>query len=206
MIRKYQIKGELEVPSSKTLFLNMKSSPTGISIQTAFSAALLHPTRVHEYFKTLLLEAYDKIFLKAVEFGYSHEEFHPKGIEPGKIGIVHDSEGKERVIAMSDYWSQWALKPIHDHCLSILKQIPMDRTFSQDPFHDWKDDGEKFHSLDLTSATDRFPLFVQHKVLKQFYGDDIADAWAGMLVDRNYSYQGFNYRYAVGQPMGCYSS
>jgi len=133
MMRKYHIRGkDLEVPSSKTLFLNMKKSPTGVSITSAFPAALLHPISMYKHFEALLLEAFDSIYIKAVNFAFEHSQYHPN-CEAGKIAIVHDAEGKERIIAMSDYWSQWALKPIHDHCLNILKSIPMDRTFTQNP-------------------------------------------------------------------------
>jgi len=103
-MRKYNIEGKsLVEPSAKTLFLNMKSSPTGISIQTAFPAALLHPMGMYKHFEALMVRGFDSVFMKAVNFAFENPEFHPKGIEAGKIGIVHDAEGKERVIAMSDY-------------------------------------------------------------------------------------------------------
>jgi len=104
MMRKYHIKGDdLELPSNKNLFLNMKSSPVGESIQNSLCAALLHPLKIHDHFMTLMVESYEKIFLKAVNF--AHEKcLGPKDpTEAGKIAIIHDAEGKERVVAMSDY-------------------------------------------------------------------------------------------------------
>lgn len=53
----------------------------------------------------------------------------------GKLAIVKDPELKRRVIAMLDYNSQVVLKPIHDIFLNILRKLPCDRTFTQDPFH-----------------------------------------------------------------------
>jgi hypothetical protein len=207
MFNKYRIEGKDVVkPSSKTMFLNMKSSPTGISVLTSINAALLHPpVEDHGPIQALMGKGYE-IFKSAYDFASSHKEFFPLGISPGKLGIVHDAEGKERVIAMSDYWTQWALKPIHDYFLHILKTIPMDRTFTQDPFSDWKKDENRFWSLDLSSATDRFPLFVQKKVIKILLGDEIGEAWAHVLVNKDYSFEGKQYRYSVGQPMGAYSS
>jgi len=51
-----------------------------------------------------------------------------------KITGIQDREGKTRVIAILDYWSQTALKPLHDLIFGILKCIPQDMTFSQGEF------------------------------------------------------------------------
>lgn len=53
----------------------------------------------------------------------------------GQLSIVKDPECKLRVIAMLDYTSQLALRPIHNILLKILRKIPMDRTYTQDPKH-----------------------------------------------------------------------
>jgi hypothetical protein len=53
----------------------------------------------------------------------------------GRLAIIKDPELKMRVIAMVDYLSQFVLKPIHLEILKILRNIPNDRTFTQNPFH-----------------------------------------------------------------------
>lgn len=53
----------------------------------------------------------------------------------GKLAIVHDAELKERVIAISDYYSQHLLKPIHNELMNNLRRFPMDRTYTQEPKH-----------------------------------------------------------------------
>jgi hypothetical protein len=53
----------------------------------------------------------------------------------GRFAIIDDPELKFRVIAMVDYLSQVILKPIHSNLLKKLSNIPMDRTFTQDPFY-----------------------------------------------------------------------
>jgi len=205
MKRKYKISGVIDSPRSGNFFLNMKSSPTGVSITSCITASLQFTTDQLMTLLVLLKEEGAYYYWKCREFASWRPEYSlTTGV--GKLSIVHDSEGKERVIAMLDYWSQWALKPIHDDLLNILRSIPMDRTFSQDPFHDWKDDDNKYWSLDLSSATDRFPLNVQQKVLSALYGKHIGDAWASLLIDRDYWKDGTPYRYSVGQPMGAYSS
>lgn len=130
----------------------------------------------------------------------------------GKLSIVKDPELKLRVIAMLDYYSQFILRPIHDDLLDLLKKFKCDRTFTQDPRHDWKPKGNKFWSLDLSSATDRFPIDLQERLLSCIYNKDLSATWKSLLTDRNFVYDeeednfGGLYRYKVGQPMGAYSS
>jgi hypothetical protein len=38
------------------------------------------------------------------------------------------------MVAILDYWSQTALRPLHDRLFGILKTIPQDMTFSQGAF------------------------------------------------------------------------
>jgi hypothetical protein len=59
----------------------------------------------------------------------------PKLKTLGKISFIKDPEAKLRLIAISDYFSQLYLKPIHDKVMSLLTKLPCDKTFTQDPFH-----------------------------------------------------------------------
>jgi hypothetical protein len=125
----------------------------------------------------------------------------------GKLAIVKDPELKRRIIAMLDYNSQVVLKPIHDIFLTILRRLPCDRTFTQDPFHNWKPKGNRFWSLDLSSATDRFPIALQEKLVSAVFDNrNFASAWREILVNREFSYGDKVVKYSVGQPMGAYSS
>lgn len=230
MRRKYNIKGILEKPSSQNLFLNMKSCPSGISIVASLGETLLLTGDLLMSLLILLGEEGSDFYWRARAYVLDKTRYWPLSdltwvmvtlrsklpsekdfVQPGKLAAILETEGKVRVVAMFDYWTQWALKPIHDDLLHILKRIPMDRTFSQDPFHDWKNDENRFWSLDLSSATDRFPLFVQTKVIKALYGENIGKAWANVLVNRNFTDPSIDskdevHRYNTGQPMGAYSS
>jgi len=42
----------------------------------------------------------------------------------GKISRIPDKEGKTRIITVLNYWSQNALKALHDSCEEILKGLP----------------------------------------------------------------------------------
>lgn len=48
-----------------------------------------------------------------------------------KLSHFGDLEGKTRTIGILDYWSQTALKPLHDKLMFILKGIKEDCTFDQ---------------------------------------------------------------------------
>jgi len=124
----------------------------------------------------------------------------------GKLSIIKDPECKRRIIAMLDYHSQWALKPLHEYLLKILSNIDQDRTFTQDPYNSWGSQG-KYYSIDLSAATDRFPIKLQKRVLREIIGYKRSESWESLLVWRDYKApDGTNIRYNVGQPMGAYSS
>jgi len=93
------------------------------------------------------------------------------------VGIP-DLEGKTRVIAILDYWSQTALRPLHDFLFRVLRTIPQDRTFSQGRFKDFVSSwGEvTLFSIDLTAATDRFPVRVIVDVLEHKFGTEFSTA------------------------------
>jgi hypothetical protein len=131
----------------------------------------------------------------------------------GRLSIVKDPECKMRVIAIFDYFSQFTLKPIHKIFMNLLRKLPCDRTFTQDPFHKWEG-SDPFYSLDLSSATDRFPVHLQQKLLTYLVsnkyglitGYKFAESWMKLLTRREFLYDGNLYKYSVGQPMGAYSS
>lgn len=60
------------------------------------------------------------------------------------------------------------------------------------------------YCYDLTAATDRLPLQLQVDILNTLV-PNLGNDWKSIL-DFPYRYKGKDYRYAVGQPMGCYSS
>nr|DAC76945.1 TPA_inf: RNA-dependent RNA polymerase [Entomophthora muscae mitovirus 6] len=123
-----------------------------------------------------------------------------------RIATIPDKEMKTRVIANLDYWSQTALKPLHNSLMSILKRLPADMTYKQDKAADHLPKEGPYFSYDLSAATDRFPIEFQYQVLSRLIGKEKADAWKHIMVDYPFRYKGRDYRYATGQPMGAYSS
>nr|DAC76944.1 TPA_inf: RNA-dependent RNA polymerase [Entomophthora muscae mitovirus 5] len=133
----------------------------------------------------------------------------PKGpIKLAKLSVRDDSSCKSRIFGILDYFSQTVLYVIHSCLFDILRRMPTDMTFDQTKGLKSlrPDKGSSFHSIDLTAATDRFPVKLQTLVLAKLIGDAKAKVWESVLIDRDYYLKGKPWRYAVGQPMGAYSS
>jgi len=136
----------------------------------------------------------------------------------GKLSLKMEAAGKVRVFAMVDVWTQWLMKPLHDTIFDqILAGIDQDGTRDQMApiYRLLKVDPATLHSLDLSAATDRVPLWLQQALVAHFTSETFALSWARFLVDRGYSLQFIDkggkmvaavLKYAVGQPMGALSS
>nr|UJQ92599.1 MAG: putative RNA-dependent RNA polymerase [Mitoviridae sp.] len=127
-----------------------------------------------------------------------------------KIEQRIEPAGKVRLFAIIDIWSQWALKPLHDMLYSLLKQLPTDGTFDQTaPLNFLRErlrGTKECYSYDLSAATDRLPIDIQRDVISYFTSTAFSNAWANLLIRRSYHIEGQPLHYAVGQPMGAYSS
>lgn len=126
-----------------------------------------------------------------------------------KVTHFPDKEDKVRVIAILDYFSQTALKPLHHYLYKILKSIPQDCTFDQAAFEKKipTNNNEVFYSVDLSNATDRFPILAIAKVFKGLFPDYYISAWIDVMV--GYPFQvtkDKSISYGTGNPMGAYSS
>lgn len=131
------------------------------------------------------------------------------GVTTRKLVGIEDKEGKTRVIAIGDYWSQTALRPLHLWVFRILRRIHQDVTFSQGSFVEkvrgWG--ATTLYSVDLTSATDRFPIGLIADVLEGILPKKYVLAWQDVMVGYPFTTPtGETVRYSVGNPMGFYSS
>lgn len=129
----------------------------------------------------------------------------------GKLSLKYEAAGKIRVFAISDYWTQFVCKPIHNSMFDILRTHPSDATFDQlgavQSF--MKREHYFIASYDLKSATDLIPQQLYVEVLGYWMGRDLAEHWMNLLVNRVYrgpKEAPGDYRYTRGQPMGTLSS
>jgi uncharacterized membrane protein len=138
----------------------------------------------------------------------------------GRLALLPEAAGKVRVVALADIWTQWALHPLHKWLFEILREIPQDGTYDQlapvtELLKRVSEDTVIF-SYDLSAATDRIPVEIQARLLSVVFGEGFSTAWRNLLVGRPYAVplrvareNGLPsrfLRYAVGQPMGAYSS
>jgi hypothetical protein len=125
----------------------------------------------------------------------------------GRLSVVYDQAGKARIVAMPSFWIQLCLRPLHDSIFRFLKEIPQDGTYNQlGPLNLLKanpNKGHDFSCYDLSAATDRLPIDLQVEILNLIGLD--GSIWKDLL-DIPWQFHGKEYRYAVGQPMGAYSS
>jgi hypothetical protein len=99
----------------------------------------------------------------------------PKNNSLRKLTYFSDPEGKVRIIAIFDYWSQTALMPLHKGVMRLLSTLEMDGTKNQNFFIQKRlmpSGNNSFWSLDLTAATDRMPIALQERVVRRLYGSD----------------------------------
>lgn len=131
-------------------------------------------------------------------------------LKESRLAYFSDKEGKTRVVAIVDYLSQTVLKNLHLYLFKVLKKIPQDCTFDQGSFIEKIKDWDYYCSVDLSSATDRFPISLIAGVLKGHLPSFYVDAWETVMVDRLFTFKGKSKEYAVmysvGNPMGAYSS
>jgi hypothetical protein len=213
-VSKYKLNSNIPEYSNELHYISSKSSPYGKATLNStyglFSMSNVHHNILNYWINLIGEDRYMKMFGNLIKslwednrlFSYKTESGHC-----GKLSIIKDPELKLRVIAMIDYNSQVLLKPIHDNLLNLLRRFPSDRTFTQDPFNNWKKDYNHFHSLDLSAATDRFPIHLQEKLISYMYNNKMfAESWRNILVKRSYGFEDKSYYYSVGQPMGAYSS
>jgi hypothetical protein len=127
-----------------------------------------------------------------------------------KLSVKADREAKSRVFAILDYWSQTALKELHKGLFKLLRRLPGDCTFDQGrlilDFASKDNTRHKFHSFDLESATDRFPLCLQRRLLSLMTSDRVSEAWSDIMVGYPFVLGNQVVSYNCGQPMGAHSS
>jgi hypothetical protein len=131
--------------------------------------------------------------------------------EHSKIGFIAEGGCKTRVIAIGDYFTQDALKPLHKSLYRCLNKLKTDGTSSHNRISQLVKSKTKSStyvgSFDLTAATDRFPISLQERVICGLYNQNVSSLWRKLMVDRDFTVDSNKkVRYSVGQPMGFLSS
>lgn len=202
------------------LFFTMKGGPMGHPILIAIHCLKLYTGPVWAAMVTVVgLDG--AMYLKGLWMKYRNalkwdqvvkkvSNLHALGYAPSatlrRLSVIQDPELKARIVGIVDYFTQVVLQPLSEQLFDLLRSMPQDRTFTQDP-HITPKAGQKYHSLDLSNATDRFPLDLQKQLLAEMLGVNFAHAWGTLMTFLAFSTpSGTTVRYAVGQPIGARSS
>jgi hypothetical protein len=122
-----------------------------------------------------------------------------------RVSHFSEKEGKTRVVALFDYFSQTALRPLHNYLFKVMRKIPQDYTFNQTDFLSTIGNKDIYYSIDLTAFTDRFPVLINRDLLASRFGITYANSWMRIMT-QPLLYEGELISYSVGNPMGAYSS
>jgi hypothetical protein len=129
----------------------------------------------------------------------------------GEVHFIQEPGYKLRSIASPYRIHQLALKPLGDTLGKIVSTLPWDCTFDQtkaiQPIQLRLWSGKPVYSVDLSSATDYFPLQIQEMVLRAIFGSSSKDVdlFCGISKMAWKSSQGDIY-WKRGQPLGVYPS
>ena len=126
----------------------------------------------------------------------------------GDIHVIQERGYKARVIAMPVAGVQVAFQPLHKALNHILRSLPEDCTFDQGSGVDWATNslkqGKTLHAVDLSSATDNFPLSFQIQVLLELGYPRINEFQ--QVCRHSWDSDFGELSYTKGQPMGLYGS
>lgn len=196
----------------KKFHLSTKKGPNGQALWTALQDLCSLPP---DLFDDICKIGGDKLKLRMLvlkNFSWLLKPFfNTSGNSFRRVTAIADKEGKTREVAILDYWSQTALRGLHNYLFMALKKIPQDCTFNQGSFQEkikLFPKGHLYHSVDLTTATDRFPIELIQSLLKARFNQDYVNSWRNLMVGHSFECPQLkrNISYAVGNPMGAYSS
>jgi hypothetical protein len=133
-------------------------------------------------------------------------------IEGGEIHFLQEAGGKLRSIASPHLVHQLALRPFGKSIYKLVQSLDWDCTHDQSlPFSVLREHlsaNRLIHSVDLSSATDYFPLEIQMTVLRAFFGD-VPDLRLFEDISRSHwRAEGISgtLQWKRGQPLGLYPS
>lgn len=128
----------------------------------------------------------------------------------GEVHFIQEPGYKLRAVASPYRIHQLALKPLGDSLGEIVKSLPWDCTFDQSRaipvIQEKLKSGCTVYSIDLSNATDYFPLELQEMVLRTIFGDVIDIKLFRDLSRMAWKSKHGDIMWKRGQPLGMYPS
>jgi hypothetical protein len=130
---------------------------------------------------------------------------------PGRIAIIQEGGCKARLVAVPNAWLQLFFEPLHRSLDQLVQSISNSASHDQNRgayfIKSGLEEGKTLYGFDLSSATDRFPLYLQQQVLKGLGLSVFSDALSKVCHNWISPVEGDErWNYTVGQPMGLYGS
>jgi hypothetical protein len=128
----------------------------------------------------------------------------------GEVHFLQEPGLKMRAIASPYRIHQLALKPIGDSIYNVVRKLEWDCTYDQSRATPWIQKslsaGKTVHSIDLTGATDYFPLEIQVITLRAIFGDIIDINLIEEISQLRWKSKHGDIQWKRGQPLGLYPS
>jgi hypothetical protein len=170
--------------------------------------------RQHRISKTrigaFLMAKYQPLFTRVLPHNLDHQidESLPNVI--GKIGLIQEPGFKLRAVANPNRVFQCALDSLSGSLYALLRKLPWDCTHQQDKafpaIQKHLQQRNNVFCVDLTGATDYFPLSLQEDLLRNIVTEDAFNT-VGLFIDLSRCDWGIpgsenSIRWTKGQPLG----
>jgi hypothetical protein len=142
-VKKNKLKREIKFDLNSN-YVSNKSGPIGKATLTAMSSLFSYTYPLMSMIYKITNEAGINFFNSSYTYIFNNN-IHSKDENPlGKLSLIYDPEGKVRIVAIVDYYTQLFLKPIHNELMNCLYSLKNDRTKTQDPRNKWEENDESF--------------------------------------------------------------
>jgi hypothetical protein len=133
-----------------------------------------------------------------------------KHLYGGEVHFLQEPGLKLRAIASPYRIHQLALKPLGNAIYDVVQSMEWDCTFNQSKAIPWiqrsLSAGKTVHSIDLTGATDYFPLGIQLETLRCIFGDLLDIKLVDEISRLRWKSEMGDIQWKRGQPLGLYPS
>lgn len=146
-------------------------------------------------FPTIVLDACEQLAELATSPSPSPRPLslvRPENLCVSRVSFLQEAAGKVRNIGILDYFSQWALRPLHLYLANLLQRIGEDGTFDQSvavTTYNFLTKGMEgtHHSLDLSAATDSIPYQLYVILLNALFGEPRGELTLSLMRGRPFS-------------------
>lgn len=172
----------------------------------------LEETKLGRNLETRYPSIFRKVFKGFLRMRIGIKHFGPTAVDSvGKIGLIQEPGYKLRAVANPNRVYQIALKPLGDVIYDTLRTLPWDCTFEQSKgfnhIQKHLSEEKKAFCVDLTGATDYFPLSLQIDLLSELFPNHVD--YINLFKDLSrapWFFKDTTIQWTKGQPLGLYPS